>query len=59
MAPVKMKISFPLFTFTYTKYIYIYLKGRMNFLSNHGTHKSKSRKFWRKKLSNTSMAVEA
>ena len=38
IAPAKMKISLSLFIFTHTKYIN--LKGRINFLSNHGTHKN-------------------
>ena len=37
IAPAKISLS--LFIFTHTKYIY--LKKRINFLSNHGTHKIK------------------
>ena len=55
IAPAKMKISF--FIFTHTKYIY--LKRRINLLHNHGTHKNfKKERYWRKKLSNTFMAVK-
>ena len=55
IAPTKMKISLLLFSFTHRKYIY--LKGKINSLSNHGTHKNKNN-FWRKQLSNIFMAVE-
>ena len=41
-----MKISLSLLIFTHTKYIY--LKTRINFLSNHGTHKNENKRFWKK-----------
>ena len=56
IAPVIMKIPLSLFIFIYRKYIYF--KRRLNFLSNHGSHKNKNKRFSRKKLPNTFMGVE-
>ena len=48
IAAAKMKISLSLFFF-FTHTNYMYLKTRINFLSNHGTHK-KLKKVLEKKL---------
>ena len=43
IAQAKMKISLSLFIFTHTRFKY--LKRRINFVSNHGTHKK-----WKEKI---------
>ena len=53
---IGLPISLSFFIFIYAKYIS--LKRRLSFLSYHGTHKNKNKRFSRNTLSNFFMAVE-